>query len=124
MTIAPLLLVEDEFLIRTALADYLRLRGGFTVIESETAPDALAALEGQDDIAILLTDLRLPGGLDGLEIAAQARRKWPELPVIYISGRVMAPGGSTLEGKRDSYIAKPYEPSAVLERIRSILGQD
>ncbi|MBB2202498.1 response regulator [Gluconacetobacter tumulisoli] len=123
MTIAPILLVEDDFLIRTMLATYLRLRGGFTVIEAETAPDALAVIDAQDDIAILLTDIRVPGELDGSGIAARARRKWPDLPVVYVSGYAKAPGGSTPEGKRDSYIAKPYEPSTVLKRVRFILGQ-
>ncbi|GBQ83251.1 response regulator [Gluconacetobacter johannae DSM 13595] len=123
MTIAPIVLVEDEFLIRTALAGYLRLRGGFTVIEAETAPEALAAMDTQNDIAILLTDIRIPGGLDGSEIAALARRKWPDLPVVYISGHATAPDGPAPDGTRDSHIAKPYELSAVLERVRSILGQ-
>jgi DNA-binding response OmpR family regulator len=136
MDIPPILLVEDDFMIRMTLAAYLRERGSFTVIEADDTSTALAAIDAQPCLSILVTDMRIPGPMNGSEIAASARVKWPDLPVLYVTGAPpgVSPGAppgtgatedrSTGAANRDSYVGKPYEPSAVLERVRALLDPD
>ena len=78
-----MLLVDDEPLVRQPLAEQLR-DAGFAVTEAATAGAALAALDGTHDV--LVTDLTMPGGMDGRALirAAQARR--PGLPAVLLTG--------------------------------------
>lgn len=121
MDIAPILLVEDDFLIRATLAAYLRERGGFTIVEADDATEALAVIEAYPRLSILVTDIQIPGVLNGVGVAAAARRKWPDLPVLYVTGAWPRDGESTGGDKRDSYVEKPFEVSAILRRIRTML---
>jgi|SRR6185312_12717867 len=75
------LVVEDEFLLRLELADELA-RAGWRVAEAANGEEALTKLDGVD---FLITDVRLPGALDGWAVAAAARRHRADLPVIYVS---------------------------------------
>jgi CheY-like chemotaxis protein len=104
------LLVEDEFLIAEWVAECL-FDQGFVVQTATNAGDALRQLTA-GPIDILLTDINLPGGMDGAALAQRARRLLPDLPVIYASALVatLAPGarvpGAIL-------LRKPYEPEAL-----------
>ncbi|ACI49874.1 response regulator receiver protein [Gluconacetobacter diazotrophicus PA1 5] len=118
---APILLVEDDFLIRMALAAYLRERGGFTVVEADDTATALAAIDAQPCLSILLTDMRIPGPMSGSDVAAAARAKWPDLPVLYVTGTAARGDGSAVSANRDSYVGKPFEPSAVLKQVHAML---
>jgi CheY-like chemotaxis protein len=87
MTTLPrlLLLVEDDQLVRMTLAEGLS-DAGFEVLEAEDAESGLALLASRPDIAVLLTDINLPGA-DGFALAHAARVLRPQLPVVYASGR-------------------------------------
>jgi CheY-like chemotaxis protein len=78
------LVVEDEFLLRLELADAIG-DAGWQVVEAATGEEALARLENMDRIDFLVTDIRLPGAVDGWAVAEAARRRHPGLPVIYVS---------------------------------------
>jgi DNA-binding response OmpR family regulator len=112
------LLVEDEFLIRLTLAEALT-DAGYDVLEAETADAALALLQADPSIRVLLTDIQLPGGLDGLGLVAQARAGRPSLPVIYMTGRPDAMT-NTMGNPYDAFIAKPYLPSEVTAAVRRL----
>ncbi len=79
------LVIDDEptvrMLAREVLGDF-----GFTALEGETAAEAIAALEANLQIDLLITDVGLPGGLNGRQLAAAARRLRPELRVLFITG--------------------------------------
>ena len=112
-----LLLVEDEFLIRLTLSETL-IDDGFEVVEAEDGGAALALLAQQQEIALMLTDIQLPGGLDGHALAAKVRSLRPGLPVIFMSGR---PAGAPPTSRLDTYVSKPYSPAAVSATVRRIL---
>mgnify|MGYP002777213692 CR=1 FL=1 len=80
-----LLLVEDDPLVRGTLVEGLS-DVGFEVLEAEDAETGLALIMSRPDIALLLTDINLPGA-DGFSLAREARRLRPDLPVVYTSGR-------------------------------------
>ena len=83
------LMVEDEPLVRMCAADMLEDEG-FGVIEAATAPAALKILEKRDDVTALFTDIDMPGGMNGLELAGIVHARWPHIALCHI-GRV--PGG-------------------------------
>lgn len=105
------LLVEDDVLINAIVADELR-DYGFVVFEASTGEQAIGLIENEPEIAILFTDINLPGDLDGRELAARARVMRPELPIVYASGRYAAFG---LDGmvSRSLFVPKPYRPAEV-----------
>jgi CheY-like chemotaxis protein len=59
---------------------------GYSPVVVINAPAAIAELERPDPIALLLTDIILPGGITGIDLARQARRRWPDLPILFMSG--------------------------------------
>ena len=80
------LVVEDEFLIRLTLSEALGDEG-FEVLEAETGDAALPLLAPGSDVRLLLTDIQLPGSLNGLALVDRVRQSMPDLPVIYMTGR-------------------------------------
>lgn len=108
---ATVLLVEDEVLILSLVADSL-LEHGFAVREATTADEALRYVEGGGPVDVLFTDVNLPGGMDGAELASRVRARRPEVPVVYASGRY---GRSDLDGlvPHSVFLQKPYDPDAV-----------
>jgi DNA-binding NtrC family response regulator len=93
------LLVEDDTVVRLTLADFFEA-AGCDFLEASNADDAMTILgDPSQPIDILVTDLDLGPGDNGLALAARARQRWPELLVIYetgslemLAGRALAPG--------------------------------
>ena len=112
------LLVEDEFLVRLTLSEALADEG-LDVVEAVSGDEALPLLEADDQIILLLTDIQLPGKLNGLNLARLARRLRPDLPVIYMTGRPDTMAGLTVS-ERDAFIVKPYVPSEVTAAVRRL----
>jgi CheY-like chemotaxis protein len=117
-----LLLVEDDGLVRATLVDVLN-DGGFEVLEAEGAQEALDLVCHRHDIAALVTDINLPGGADGFTLARAVRLLRPRLPVLYASGRFMAPErGRTVEGAR--FLAKPFPPALACGILHEMLREE
>ena len=112
------LVVEDEFLIRLTLAEALADEG-FHVIEADTGDGALAVAETDPNITLLLTDIQLPGKLDGRALAETLRRRTPDLPVIFMTGRPTA-GPAPGPSDRDVFILKPYTLSEICDAARRL----
>src|ERR1700761_215957 len=89
------LVVEDEAIIRMSLVASLE-DAGFAVLEAQNSAEALGKLAQHAEICVLLTDVRMPGRIDGLALVAQARCDYPAIPVIVMSGN------STAEEARDA----------------------
>ena len=113
------LVVEDEGLVRLDAAESLR-DAGFEVLEASDAREALEAMEQRDDIGVVFTDIDMPGGMDGLELARQVRRARPRTGLILTSGsmrpdpRQMPVGGA--------FLSKPYSADVVASTIRRMLA--
>ena len=113
-----ILVVEDEFLIRLTLVEALGDEG-FDVAEAETGDLALPMLQADTSIQVLLTDIQLPGILDGRSLARRARETRPNLPVLFMSGRP-EPIIEAVASPLDRYIAKPYTLSDICSAVRSL----
>ena len=115
-----ILVVEDEFLIRLTLTEALGDEG-FDVLESESGDDALPMLLADPTIALLLTDIQLPGALDGRALARAVRDARPDLPILFMTGRP-DPTAEAGAGPRDRYISKPYTLSDICAAVRSLIN--
>jgi DNA-binding response OmpR family regulator len=121
MPAPKILIVEDEFLIRLTLAEALT-DDGFDVAEAATGDEALAMMVADAAYDLLLTDVQLPGTLDGIALARAARRHVPSLQVIFMTGRPDTLV-DTVQMDRDAFIAKPYLPSEVCAAARRMTGR-
>jgi DNA-binding response OmpR family regulator len=106
------LLVEDDELIRDILGEALH-EAGLDTVRSSTAEQALA-LMGGDGPRVMVTDINLGAGMDGLALGRAARKRFPELPIVYISGRYAEVNGLQ-NGER--FLPKPFPASALLRAI-------
>jgi two-component system, response regulator PdtaR len=112
------LLVEDELFVRMAAADALE-DAGFEVIETANAQAAQEILSNRSDILVLFTDVKMPGPMDGLELAALVRRRWPHIRVVITSGH-LKPESDALPDNA-VFIAKPYGEKAPAVAIQALL---
>jgi two-component system, response regulator PdtaR len=112
------LVVEDEVLISNLVADVLSA-SGFLVHEVTTADEAMEYIDSGAAIDVLFTDVNLPGGMNGAELAVRAREIRPEMPIVYASGRYKLSEIAPLVS-RSLFMAKPYDPNdvcAILTRL-------
>jgi two-component system, OmpR family, response regulator BaeR len=112
------LVVEDEAKLAALLVDYLRANGYAPRVVAD-GPAALAAF-AEDEPAIVLLDLNLPG-LDGVEVCRSIRRD-SAVPIIMLTARVEEIDRVIgLEIGADDYLCKPYSPREVVARVRALL---
>jgi CheY-like chemotaxis protein len=86
---AVVLVVEDEMLLRMRAVDIVE-DAGYTSVEAVDADEAFAILESRSDIALLFTDIQMPGSMDGLGLAHSVHDRWPPIKIILVSGQVKA----------------------------------
>ena len=111
------LVVEDEpFLLMTAidLVEY----AGFRAFAASNADNAVAILERTPGIAIVFTDVDMPGSMDGLRLAAAVRRRWPPIRVVVTSGHVHVDRSDLPDGV--TFFAKPFDPAKVVATLRAL----
>jgi CheY-like chemotaxis protein len=113
-----ILVVEDDVLVRLSVAEALR-DGGHAVVEAANADEALAVLASPTPLALIVTDVNMPGSMDGVALARHVRSTRPELKVIVVSGRV-DPASAT--DAADAFLGKPYEPAIILRTIDALLS--
>lgn len=115
--VATVLVVEDEELLRI-FAVQLVEDAGFQALEAANADQAIAILEKRSDISLLLTDIHMPGSMDGLKLAHAVRNRWPPIKIIIVSGQVLLTEDDIPTGSR--FFRKPYEPTEVVSELRSM----
>lgn len=115
------LIVEDEPLVRL-LAGEILMESGLRSIEAPNADEALMLLEAKPDIAALLTDVRMPGSIDGFGLARLVSMRWPHVGIVVCSAEALPGEGDLPEGVL--FLAKPYQPSSLLAAVRQVVGKD
>jgi len=115
-----ILLVEDEAPLREMVTRVLR-GYNYRVLEATNGPEALKIWnEHSEDIDLLLTDMVMPGGLTGSDLARIVRERKPNLKVIFSSGfsaETVAPDFN----EHSEFLAKPYRPNVLAQRVRKCL---
>ena len=118
-----ILVVEDEPSVRAVVVQLLR-KLGYTVIEAEDGIEALERLDETGEIDMLFTDIVLPGGMTGKDVASEVLKRQPAVRLLYTSGYaagVMDEGGRVAGG--GEFLSKPYPMKTLASRIREILDE-
>jgi two-component system, response regulator PdtaR len=118
-TVTTILTVEDEALISAHLCSVLE-EAGHNVIATSNPDKAIEVLEVRDDIRLVITDVNLPGSMDGLKLAAAVKRKWPPIKIIITTalGKV-----AEEDMPADSvFLPKPWDTGRLLSTIDRIVG--
>jgi CheY-like chemotaxis protein len=117
-----ILVAEDNEDLRDFVVCVLESHG-YKVISASSGQEALAHwAKGNETIQLLLTDIVMPGGLSGRQLAENLLAKNPALRVLYTSGYTPGMAGqdlALLEGH--AFLAKPYEPATLVQRVRECL---
>jgi CheY-like chemotaxis protein len=117
------LVVEDEALLRFDLAQSLE-EEGCTTFEASNSTDAITILETHPEIAVVFTDIQMPGTMDGLALSHYVRQRWPPTIIVVSSGHCTPTGNEMASGA--VFMPKPYAPhalSSVLDGIRRQLSE-
>ncbi len=116
------LAVEDDPMVRKVSVRRLKDLG-YKVIEADNGQAALAVIDGGAKIDLLFTDIVMPGGMTGLDLAREARKRRPSLKVLFTSGYAdpaIAKGGMLTENA--SWLGKPYGTGNLASKLRALLS--
>ena len=112
------LVVEDEMVLRLRAVDIVE-DAGFTAVEAVNADEALAILEERSDIALLFSDIQMPGSMNGLGLAHWITETLPDVKVLLTSGQVLPAAA-----REWTLLAKPYDMAEVERRLRDMTAQN
>ncbi len=113
------LVVEDESFVREVLVEVLAGEG-FEVTEAACGDEAAGLIDRSCRFDLLLTDVHMPGRLNGLAVAAHARAQQPDLPIVVVTGRPECNLGVIDLQPRCALVVKPYGLSAILNAISKV----
>jgi nitrogen-specific signal transduction histidine kinase/ActR/RegA family two-component response regulator len=114
------LVVEDDRRVRHVTVARLRAIG-YTVIEAENAPEALEELEANPSADLLFTDIMMPGGMTGMELAQHVRMKHPNIHILLTSGYAEPNLLEQELSEGTAWLRKPYTAVDLARRIRDLL---
>lgn len=119
-TLPLILIVEDDAVTRMDAAIMIR-DAGYGVLEASNADEAISHLESSLAIAVMFTDIEMPGSIDGQRLAHAVRDRWPPVRIIATSGHFDLPSFGLLpDGAR--FLPKPYLHAAVTRTLNEILA--
>ena len=109
------LVVEDDYLVRAVAVAHLQ-ECGFSIVEAQTADEAMLILQEDRSIAAVFSDVQMPGRMDGIGLAQWLARKCPKIKVLLTSGR-MDPNAP----REWRFLAKPYKLEEMERVLRNLL---
>jgi two-component system, response regulator PdtaR len=113
------LLVEDEVLIRAAIAEEMRA-AGLNVIETVNADEAWCYLKAGGRVDLIFSDIAMPGTMDGLAFAKRVKEKFPDIPVVLTSGNAQY-AAEVVTGR---FLQKPYSFDDAVKLVLQALNLD
>lgn len=113
------LVVEDEAILRLHAIDVVE-EAGFSAIEAKNADEAIAILESRSDITLLLTDVNMPGSMDGLKLAHAVRNRWPPVKIVVVSGHRHVDQSELPPDSR--FFGKPFQTETMIAELRAMIG--
>jgi two-component sensor histidine kinase/CheY-like chemotaxis protein len=116
---ANVLVVEDEMVLRLRAVDIVE-DAGFTAVEAVNADQALAILESRSDIALLFSDIQMPGSMDGLTLAHAVHARWPSIKIVLVSGQVKLSDSDRPADSR--FFGKPLEMKEMIAELQEMVG--
>jgi two-component sensor histidine kinase/CheY-like chemotaxis protein len=117
--VPKVLVVEDEMVLRMRAADIVE-DAGFCPVEAVNADEAMAILEARSDIALLFTDIQMPGSMDGLKLAHAVHTRWPAIKIILVSGHVRPSDAEKPDDSR--FFGKPLGAGQMITELQAMVG--
>jgi DNA-binding NtrC family response regulator len=121
-SLPTILVVEDEFLARAMLSDHLQ-ECGFMVFEAANADEAITTIKSGLPINLVLTDVRMPGSMNGFGLAKWISSNKPNISVILASGESTKTEAANELCEYIPSFRKPYDLTAIVAEIRATLDQ-
>jgi two-component system, response regulator PdtaR len=115
-----ILIVEDDLFLRMLAVEFVE-EAGFETLEAGDADHAIAILKSRSDIAVLFTDINMPGSMDGLKLALVVSNLWPAIEILIASGRVLLAQSDLPPNGR--FLGKPYRAEAMVAELHSLVGR-
>ena len=116
---AVVLVVEDEMMLRMRAVNMVE-DAGYAPVEALDTDEAVATLESRSDIALMCTDIQLPGSMDGLGLAHTVHKRWPAIKIILVSGQLNPPNIDLPPCSR--FFGKPLQAWQIIAQMRSMIG--
>ena len=116
---AVVLVVEDEMLLRMRAVDMVE-DAGYIPVEAADADQAVAILESRSDIALMFTDIQMPGSMDGLGLAHSVHERWPPIKIIMVSGQLKLANTDIPTDSR--FFEKPFEAGEMIAEMQNMIG--
>jgi two-component sensor histidine kinase/CheY-like chemotaxis protein len=113
------LVVEDEMVLRMRAVDIVE-DAGFRAIQATNADQALSILEERSDIALLFSDIQMPGSMDGLKLAHAVHERWPSIKIILVSGQLKPTDAETPADTR--FFGKPLGAEKMIAELQDMVG--
>ena len=114
------LIVEDEPVVRMLTTEVLE-EAGYSVVEAANASEALELLNARADFSLMITDVRMPGELNGYSLSRLVLMKYPTMPIIVLSGDSPPGDGDLPIGAR--FMSKPVSPSELVDVVAQFLDK-
>ncbi len=111
------LVVEDEVVVRALLSDELRA-ANLRVVEAANADEAWAYLQSGGKADLMLSDVRMPGSMDGIELRRRVRAEFPAIKIVITSGNI----GPVIPGDVDAFLPKPYSFTKAIDVVLNLIG--
>ena len=112
------LVVEDDAILRLHALDIVE-EAGFVALEAKNADEAIVILESRTDIALLFTDVNMPGSMDGVKLAHAVRNRWPPIKIVVVSGHVQLDETDLPTNSR--FFGKPFEVQKMIAELRGLI---
>jgi len=112
------LVVEDDAILRLHALDIVE-EAGFVALEAKNADEAIVILESRTDIALLFTDVNMPGSMDGVKLAHAVRNRWPPIKIVVVSGHVQLDESDLPTNSR--FFGKPFEVQKMIAELRGLI---
>ena len=116
---AVVLIVEDEMVLRMRAVDMVE-DAGYTPLEALDAAEAVAILESRSDVALICTDIQMPGQMDGVGLAHAVHERWPRIRIIVVSGQLKLQNPDLPPHSR--FLGKPLQAAEVIAEMRDMIG--
>jgi CheY-like chemotaxis protein len=114
-----ILIVEDDPLLRMLAVEFVN-DAGFETLEACDADQAIAILESRSKITVLFTDIKMPGSMDGLQLARVVSNRWPAVKILIASGHIRLRQADLPPNGR--FLGKPYLAAAMIAQLHSLVS--
>ncbi len=117
---SKVLVVDDEVFVRMLVADVLD-EAGFEVIEASNAQAALVQLEQTEGVRVLFTDINMPPGMNGLDLAREVHQRWPQVGLVVASG-YESPSREQI-ADHGIFVPKPFRPEDIIKAVQVVVSR-